>query len=119
MRYTVRFSHSKYLELIERFVREPDFHVPEGVYRGLDVVVEAPDPKAALQLAAERLGWPDKEVSLVPYSVTGDIASRAAIDAMLGTRALLELWRSAGVEFGYTEAATAVGLAPLAPRPEP
>lgn len=112
MRYTVRYASSRYLGLVERFVQDPDFVLPEGVYRGLDVVVEAEGPEEALRLAAERLGWPDDEMSLVPFGITNGLAARAGLESMRDTLAIFQMWREAGFFDGHEDMEATLGIPP-------
>lgn len=112
MRYTVRFAHTQYLDLVEHMVRDPEFRLPEGIYRGIDVVVEASDAETALRRAGERLGWPDHELSLIPFNVTSELQTRALTEAMRGTRALLDVWTRTGLLRASDDVAAAVGIHP-------
>lgn len=94
MRYTVRFAHARYLDLAKKWLEDDAFQVPPGVYRGLDVVVEAPNAVEALEKAVHELGWPDHELNLIPFSVTGETSMRAELETRRSSDALLEFWRT-------------------------
>lgn len=97
MRYTVRFANAKYLRFVEQYAADPKFQLPEGVYRGLDVVVEASDAEEALRRAVQELAWPDAEMTLAPMSIASEVETRASMEAYAAARALLRLWAAHGL----------------------
>jgi hypothetical protein len=92
VRYTVTFAHSRYLRQFDEYLGDGREY-PEGVSRMIAVTVEADNPEEALQVACDRLGWPDHEIDMIPYAIDSEMQARGRIDQKLASDALLSFWR--------------------------